>query len=151
MQVKDYQRDSKTVHVRESKSGKPRDVPLTDRGAALFDRACIGKKRADKLFMRADNQPWGRSHQTRLMREACQRAGIDPPISFHGLRHAYAASLARAGVPLQVIAAALGHSDTRMTEKHYAHLQPSFVADTVRVNLPDFGAEIDNVMPLKRA
>ena len=150
MQVKDCHPDSKTIHVRESKSGKPRDVPLTDRGTALFERACVGKKRTDNIFMRADGQPWGRSHQTRLMREACQQAGIDPPISFHGLRHAYAASLARAGVPLQVIAAALGHSDTRMTEKHYAHLQPSFVADTVRANLPDFGTEVDNVMPIKK-
>ena len=28
-----------------------------------------------------------------------------------------------------VIAVLLGHSDTRMTEKHYAHLAPSYVAD----------------------
>jgi integrase len=28
-------------------------------------------------------------------------------------------------VPLNVIAAQLGHSDIRMTEKHYAHLAPS--------------------------
>ena len=84
-------------------------------------------------------------------RNSGKQAGIDPPVSFHGLRHAYAASFARAGVSLQVIAATLGHADTRTTEKHYAHLQPSFVADTVRANLPDFGAEIDNVMPLKQA
>lgn len=151
MQTRDYYPDDKIIHVRESKSGKPRDVPLTDQGAALFDRACIGKKRADLIFLRADNQPWGRSHQTRQMNTACQQAGIDPPISFHGLRHAYAASLARAGVPLQVIAAALGHADTRVTEKHYAHLQPGFVADTIRAHLPEFGAEQDNVKPLKRA
>jgi hypothetical protein len=28
------------------------------------------------------------------------------------------------GVPIAVIAAQLGHADTRMTEKHYAHLAP---------------------------
>jgi hypothetical protein len=27
----------------------------------------------------------------------------------------------------------LDHADTRMTEKHYAHLAPSYVADTIRV------------------
>lgn len=35
-----------------------------------------------------------------------------------------------------VIAAQLGHADTRMTEKHYAHLAPSYIAQTVRSNLP---------------
>ena len=43
------------------------------------------------------------------------------------------------GVPMGVIAAQLGHSDTRMTERHYAHLTPSYVAETIRAALPDFG------------
>jgi integrase len=43
------------------------------------------------------------------------------------------------GVPLRVIAAQLGHADTRMTEKHYAHLAPNYVADTVRAALPVLG------------
>jgi len=43
------------------------------------------------------------------------------------------------GVPLQVISAVLGHSDTRITHKHYAHLMPSYIADVIREHLPDFG------------
>jgi integrase len=39
-------------------------------------------------------------------------------------------------VPMGVIAAQLGHSDTRMTENHYAHLWPNYVAETVRAALP---------------
>ena len=35
-----------------------------------------------------------------------------------------------------VIAAQLGHVDTRMAEKHYAHLAPSYIADTT---LPALG------------
>ena len=44
-------------------------------------------------------------------------------------------ALAMRGVPMGVIAAQLGHSDTRMTERHYAHLSPNYVADTVRAAL----------------
>jgi len=55
------------------------------------------------------------------------------------LRHTYASSLAMKGVPMGVIAAQLGHSDTRMTERHYAHLAPSYIADTVRAALPSLG------------
>ena len=36
-----------------------------------------------------------------------------------------------------VVAEALGHSGTRMAEKHYAHLAPSYVADTIRRTSPD--------------
>ena len=36
-----------------------------------------------------------------------------------------------------VVAHALGHADTRMVEKHYAHLAPSYVADTIRRMAPD--------------
>ena len=31
------------------------------------------------------------------------------------------------------------HADTRMTEKHYAHLAPSYVADTIRAHFPTLG------------
>jgi len=44
-----------------------------------------------------------------------------------------------AATPMGVIAAQLGHVDTRMAEKHYAHLAPSYIADTIRANLPALG------------
>ena len=40
---------------------------------------------------------------------------------------------------MPVIARQLGHADTRMTEKHYAHLAPNYVAETIRANFPDLG------------
>jgi hypothetical protein len=36
-----------------------------------------------------------------------------------------------------VFAQALGHSDTRMVDKHYAHLAPSYVADVIRSTAPN--------------
>ena len=54
-------------------------------------------------------------------------------------RHSYASLLTKAGVPLQVVASALGHADARMTEKHYAHLSPTHVAQLIRDNLPPLG------------
>ena len=47
--------------------------------------------------------------------------------------------LAMQGVPMPVIARQLGHADTRMTEKHYAHLSPNYVADTIRAHFPELG------------
>ena len=50
------------------------------------------------------------------------------------------------GVPMPVIARQLGHADTRMTERHYAHLSPSYVAETIRASFPTPGiVEATNV------
>lgn len=40
---------------------------------------------------------------------------------------------------LDLVAKNLGHSDTRMVEKHYRHLAPSYVADAIRAGAPRFG------------
>jgi integrase len=125
MRVSDFDSDAGTVAVRESKSGKMRHVHLTSSGQEFFDEVVLGKKRTELIFLREDGQPWGKSHQQRPMREACENARIDPPVPFKALRTTYGSLLAKEGVPLQVIAAALGHADTRITEKHYAHLMPN--------------------------
>src|SRR5262249_50030522 len=53
------------------------------------------------------------------------------------------------GAPLMVVAAALGHVDTRMVEKHYGHLSPRYTADTIRRAAPKFGIKsAGNVRPL---
>ena len=53
------------------------------------------------------------------------------------------------GVPLLVVAKNLGHADTRMVEKHYGHLAPSYVADAIRVGAPRFGVKASNVRPMR--
>ena len=49
---------------------------------------------------------------------------------------------------MAVIARQLGHSDTRMTEKHYAHLAPNYVADTIRGSFPRLAPEERVVVPM---
>src|SRR5262249_44629300 len=71
--------------------------------------------------------------------QACINARIDPSISFHGLRHTWASHAVMNGVPLLVVAKNLGHADTRMVEKHYGHLAPSYIADAIRAGAPRFG------------
>jgi integrase len=122
-----------------SKAGKPRHVALTEEGRALFSELTAGRTGRDLVFIREDGKVWGPSHQQRPLEAASARAKIEPAATFHILRHTYASSLAMRGVPMGVIAAQLGHSDTRMTERHYAHLSPNYVADTVRAALPALG------------
>jgi hypothetical protein len=67
---------------RGSKAGKPRHVILTDEGQRLFAALTAGRLGDDPIFTRADGGTWGKSHQSRPMLEACQRAKIKRAISF---------------------------------------------------------------------
>lgn len=151
MRVCDFNPDTGSVAVRESKAGRPRHIALNDEGRALFVEFTSGKSGKDLIFSRADGAAWGASHQQRPLEAACKSAIIDPPATFHILRHTYASTLAMEGVPMGVIAAQLGHADTRMTERHYAHLAPNYIAETIRASLPAFGiAGSTNVTPFIR-
>jgi integrase len=98
-----------------------------------------GKPGDALLLVKADGTPWNKSHQARPMTEACKRAKIQPPVSFHILRHTWASLAVMAGAPLMVVARNLGHADTRMVERHYGHLAPSYIADAIRAAAPKFG------------
>jgi integrase len=134
----DYNTDAGTLHVRLSKSGKARHVVLSEEGQTFF-RAATSKKADNQLiFSKPDGGKWGASHQHRPFKLACKHAKLGD-LTFHELRHTYASRLAMKGVPLAVIASQLGHSDTRMVEKHYGHMAPSYVADTVRAAFDSLG------------
>jgi integrase len=150
LRVGDFNPDSGTVFVGQSKSGKARHVVLTDEGRKFFEIRTAGRPGDALMLHHADGSAWGASHQIRAMAEACKAASITSG-SFHILRHTNASHLVMAGVPLNVVARNLGHADTRMTERHYAHLAPSYVAETIRKFAPDFGtSDESNIVPIVR-
>lgn len=142
LEVQDFNPDAGTVGIRRSKSSKARHVVLTDQGAAFFRQACAGRAGADLMFRRADGDPWKASQQKRPMFEACGRAQITP-LGIHQLRHTWASHAVMNGVPLIIVAKNLGHKDTRMVEKHYGHLAPTYIVDAIRAGAPKFGFKPD--------
>jgi len=136
--VSDFNVDSGTIAIRKSKTGKPRHIVLTDDGAAFFRSTTAGRAGSEFLFVKDNGDAWLPSHQADPMDLANERAAIDPPINFHGLRHTWASHAVMGGVPLLVVAKNLGHNDTRMVEKHYGHLAASYVADAIRAGAPRF-------------
>lgn len=51
--------------------------------------------------------------------------------------------------PLLVVARNLGHSDTRMVERHYGHMAPGYVIDAIQAGAPSFGIVDSNVTSLR--
>ncbi len=154
LRVNDFDQEAGKIFIADSKSGKPRHITLEAQGDRFFTRQVVGRSGGEYMFTREDGGQWGRSHQTRRLKAACQRAGISPAVSFHILRHTHASQLVQRGVPLPVIAHQLGHADTRICERHYAHLSPSYVTETIRAHFPDLSIveeDEETVVPIERA
>ncbi len=148
--VADFNPDSGTLAIPDSKSGKPRHIVLSTDGVEFFNEITAGRVGVEPAFLKADGSRWLPDHQSDPMREANDRAKISPPINFHGLRHTWASLSVMNGMPLMVVARNLGHADTRMVEKHYGHLAPSYISEAVRAHAPRFGATgAENVKKLR--
>lgn len=159
MQVGDVELNGGTVLIRESKAGKSRRARLTMEGTAFFESITAGRKGGETLFQRdeatrrvrpEDQDPlaWGQSEQSRRMHDACVSAEL-PKMGFHQLRHSYASALVTAGMPLAYVAQLTGHADTRMLEKHYAHLAPSDLTRSLEALAPKLGIALEPVATLK--
>jgi integrase len=149
LRVDDFNRDAGTLRL-TSRKGRGREkvfhVPLSDAAKEFFTQQTAGRSGAELMLVRVDGSQFGHSHQVRPMNEASARAGISPPATFHTIRHTWASLSIMAGMPLLVAARALGHSDTRMVEKHYGHLAPSYMADAIRAGAPDFQLKTDRTI-----
>lgn len=156
LRAADFDPVNGSVWIAPGKSGKGRHVALTEEGAVFFRDLVAGleggalaftheaygdmrrvEPRTGKPVPRV-HRAWRASDQKRPMAAACEAAKI-PAMGFHQLRHSYASALVNAGVPLAFIAQQLGHSDTRMVERHYGHLAPSALKDAIRRLAPRLG------------
>lgn len=148
--VADFNPTAGTLQIREAKSGKGRHVILTEEGIELFKRLTMGLNHDERLLSAEGGKPWTHNLNQRPLGEACEHARLGRRINFHILRHTYASLSVMAGMPLMVLAQNLGHRDTRMVEKHYGHLAPSYVAEAIRSTAPRFGLGTPSkVVPLR--
>jgi integrase len=143
LETRDLDPDAAMLHVRTSKSGRPRHVPLDDEALAFLRLAVAGLGPGDLVFRQASGRAWGASEQRRPLLEAGRAARL-VAVNFHALRHTWASHRIMAGAPLMVVAQVLGHADTRMVERHYGHLSPGYVHEVVRRTALGIGAGEDD-------
>ncbi len=145
----DLNADLGILHIRVTKTGKARHVTLAPEGVEFFAGLAAGRKTTSLMLTRADGAGWKTSDQHRPMRAACEAGQIMPAIGFHILRHTYASRMVMAGVPLGVVAAQIGDTEVT-TSKHYAHLSPGFIADSIRAAFKPLGLAVQsNVEPIR--
>jgi integrase len=138
MMVSEFSEQDARVYVARSKNGEARYVDLNAAGVLFFATLARDRMPTTALFLRANGLPWQQSEQKRPMDAACKAAGIEG-VTFHILRHTFASHAVMAGMTIEVLAQQLGHKDTRITTRHYAHLCPTFKAEAVKRYAPSFG------------
>ena len=147
MKVGDFLPDAQAVIVHNRKAqhtGKGAfTCYLSPEGMKFFAAHTAGRDPGEFMFQKADGEAFIRHDIYRPMNTANEAAKLDPPATFHTLRHTYASQATMNGVPLMVVAQNLGHSDTRMVEKHYGHLAPSFAREAIAKGLPTWGIKTD--------
>ena len=148
LRVADFSPAAAALHIRRSKSGKSRHIPLTNEGVVFFASICSGRGADDFMLLRADGSPWIRGSTNKPMAKACVRAGIKP-LGIHAMRHSFASICVAKGMPLMVVARLLGHADTSLVEHVYGHLAPSFISESVKQFGPRFGFARPNVRPIR--
>jgi integrase len=111
------------------KSGKPREVPLSEDARAALKRH--RHLRGELVFCDLDGRPFSHRVATNALSRALKRAGLRS-MGWHSLRHTFASQLAMAGAPLKAIQELLGHANIQMTMR-YAHLAPEIARDSVQL------------------
>ena len=126
LKVSDIDSKRMVIHVRQGKGRRDRDIPLSSKLLDVLRDYWRWMKPKTYLFpgtrkgWRAD-VPISPKMMWAACREAAVRAGLDPKISPHCLRHSYATHLLEAGTDLYTIQKLLGHADLRHTLV-YLHL-----------------------------
>jgi integrase len=152
MRVADFVPEAQAVTVGNRKSRYKGKSPflcyLSDEGARFFEAHTAGRDPQDPMFVRDDGRPWREDDIARPLKAANKAAKIEPPASFNVLRHTYASLSLMNGMSQMAVAQNLGHSDTRMVEKHYGHLTPDWRKEQAR-HIPEFGIEPGNVKSIR--
>ena len=122
-----------------TKGGRERTVTIDSTTVAVLrahqEREAFDRERArgswiegNHVFRREIGAPLFPSTPTALMAKLQRAYNTDNPsrplavIRLHDLRHIHATLLLRAGVPVHVVAARLGHADAAITLRVYAHV-----------------------------
>lgn len=123
--------ETRSIHLRRTKSGKARHVYLSSAAWAEIERM-RGLHIGDHPFVfpgRMPNTPVMQPHHA--FRAILKVAGIND-FRIHDLRHSFASAMVQSGTTLFEVQKSLGHASSQMTQR-YSHLTDTALRDRAEV------------------
>ena len=135
--VKDFDPDSGTLVVQRGKGGKRRVVGVDAGTVAIVGRWLEVRQNrgipgGGALFCTLAGRPMGQSYIRHLLPRLARKAGIERRVHAHGLRHAFAVDMVRAGAPLYVVRDALGHASIATTQVYLSRVGAHEAVEAMR-------------------
>ncbi len=101
------------------KGDEPRHVLIPADLAEMLQTLRAGRKPSARVF------PLTERRINYMLKAAAKRAGFNPAVSAHWLRHAHASHAIDAGAPITLVSQIRGHADLKTTSV-YAHAKPDY-------------------------
>lgn len=118
----DIERSRNLLRIRQSKGYRDRIVPLSDRTIEMVSVYMQRFKPERFIFEgQVKGEPYSATSLEKVLKSACEKAGIGKPVTLHWLRHSYATHLLESGTDLRYIQELLGHKSSKTTEI-YTHV-----------------------------
>ncbi|MBI4468109.1 MAG: site-specific integrase [Acidobacteria bacterium] len=131
----DVDLDRNQIHVRKSKTGKPRTIHITPNVHSVIEQLLPLTAESEFVFGNP-NTGKARTDSKHGFTAVCRAAGI-AGLRFHDLRHTFATRLARSSGNIVDVAHVLGHAQISTTMR-YAHAIPDKVAAAMdRLAMPE--------------
>ncbi len=111
-----------------TKSKKIRNVPLNLKALQVVTERQINS--ASDFVFTYNNEPIKQHFISHKFKKIVIKAGLNPKLNVHSLRHSFASFLVQAGVSIYSVQKLLGHSDLRITSI-YSHLRSEDLMDSV--------------------
>lgn len=96
-----------------------RQIPLYGELLSILSRRRHKAKASDRVFTNTLGRPIVYRTLLDNWHWFCSSIGIYEPLGFHVLRHTFAHTALRSGIPIKVVSAWLGHSDVKITLNIY--------------------------------
>ena len=126
LQWYDINSDRLQLLVRRGKGGKDRFVPISPKTLQVLRVYWEKHGRAGLIFRKPElHTPIDNAYIRKCLKQQLQKAGLDPSLTIHSLRHSYATHLLEAGEDIQTVQRRLGHRSLQTTTVylHVARLE----------------------------
>ena len=126
LQWNDISFDRGQVHIKKGKGGKDRIVPISKMTLQVLKVYRKNYPSKNDVFKGFGSYDHINSAFIRMrLKEVLQKAGLNPKLTIHSLRHSYATHLLESGEDIQTVQQRLGHKSvsTTMIYLHLARVQ----------------------------